>query len=172
MIPQTPWLERTFDFSIPVGLVPDVLERLRGTPARLEERIEGVGAAALTAREGRTWSIQENAGHLLQVEALWHARLDDFVAGREELVAAAHDRTLVDKVAFNEQPLQRILDGFRQERTRLVARIESLDAAVHERRALHPRLQCRIRVLDHMLFAAEHDDHHLARVSELMRALR
>ncbi|MBE3135108.1 MAG: DinB family protein, partial [Acidobacteria bacterium] len=34
---------------------------------------------------------------------------------------------------------------------------------------LHPRLNQRIRLLDLMVFAAEHDDHHLARLSELLR---
>lgn len=52
---------------------------------------------------------------------------------------------------------------------RLVARIEAADPGLHERRALHPRLNQRIRLLDLMVFAAEHDDHHLARISELLR---
>jgi hypothetical protein len=35
--------------------------------------------------------------------------------------------------------------------------------------AWHPRLKVRIRVLDLVFFIAEHDDHHLARISELKR---
>src|ERR1043165_3178190 len=34
---RTKWFEREFDFSLPVGVFPCVVERLRGTPARLEE---------------------------------------------------------------------------------------------------------------------------------------
>jgi hypothetical protein len=37
--------------------------------------------------------------------------------------------------------------------------------------ALHPRLNVRIRVLDLAFFIAEHDDHHLARISELRQDL-
>jgi len=38
-----------------------------------------------------------------------------------------------------------------------------------ERTALHPRLQQPMRVLDMAFFTAEHDDHHLARMTELSR---
>ncbi len=39
------------------------------------------------------------------------------------------------------------------------------------RSAHHPRLNRPMRILDLMVFAAEHDDHHLARISELLRAM-
>ena len=172
MIDPIPWLERTFDFTLPTAMVPNVLERLRGTPARLEDRVRGVPADVLVARDADRWSIQENIGHLVQVEALWSARLDDFSAGREVLQAARFERGRVDGSRFNEAPLQPILADFRLARGHLVARIEGLDPVLHERRALHPRLQQRIRILDLMVFAAEHDDHHLARISELLRLAR
>ena len=35
--------------------------------------------------------------------------------------------------------------------------------------ARHPRLKKEMRVLDLAFFIAEHDDHHLARISELIR---
>jgi hypothetical protein len=38
-----------------------------------------------------------------------------------------------------------------------------------QRTALHPRLNVRIRVIDLVFFIAEHDDHHLAQISELKR---
>jgi hypothetical protein len=34
--------------------------------------------------------------------------------------------------------------------------------------SLHPRLQQPMRLIDHALFVAEHDDHHLARITELL----
>ncbi|HKD64328.1 MAG TPA: DinB family protein [Candidatus Acidoferrales bacterium] len=61
---QPLWFERKFDFSFPVELYPEIIERLRGTPARLEERVENIEAGRLTARDGDKWSIQENIGHL------------------------------------------------------------------------------------------------------------
>ena len=38
--------------------------------------------------------------------------------------------------------------------------------------ALQPRLKTKIRVIDLVFFIAEHDDHHLARISELKRCYR
>ena len=43
-------------------------------------------------------------------------------------------------------------------------------AAEQERTALHPRLGLPMRAVDHAFFVAEHDDHHLARITELLRA--
>ena len=52
----------------------------------------------------------------------------------------------------------------------LVARLEDLDEAGVERSSQHPRLGQPMRVIDMAIFAAEHDDHHLARIGELLRA--
>ena len=34
-----PWPERSFDFGFPADLFPELLERLRGTPARVEDHL-------------------------------------------------------------------------------------------------------------------------------------
>jgi hypothetical protein len=39
-----------------------------------------------------------------------------------------------------------------------------------QRTGLHPRLNQPMRVIDLILFIAEHDDHHLARITELKQA--
>jgi hypothetical protein len=56
---RTKWVEREFEFNLPVGVFPCVLERLRGTPARLEELARGLPKEALTARRGGKWSAQD-----------------------------------------------------------------------------------------------------------------
>lgn len=166
------WLDRTFDFTMPLTMIPNVLERLRGTPARLDDRLRDVLPHALVFHDRDTWSIKENIGHLVLTEALWLARLDDVQAGHDGLEAARFDRRLVDERHFDDQPTGDLLAAFRARRTRLVARIEGLDPALHERRAMHPRLKTRMRVLDQMVFTAEHDDHHLARITQLLRLAR
>src|SRR3989304_8341112 len=71
---KQPWFERQFPTGLPATLFPVIVERLRGTPARVEERLGRLTAPVLTRRSGNTWSIQENAGHLLDLEPLWLAR--------------------------------------------------------------------------------------------------
>lgn len=169
MIGKTPWLERIFPTGIPLSMFPALLERLRGTPARLEERLVETAPALLTRRPEGTWSIQENAGHLAQTEELWFGRLDDFQAGRAELRPARFEAGRVGASGFDEMPLARILETFRAHRMALVMRLEDLDVAVLRHEARHPRLDQVMRLTDLMHFAAEHDDHHLARIGEILR---
>jgi len=79
------WFERKFESSFPVELLPDLCARLRGTPARLEEVLRGRSYTILIGKVQLKWSPQENAGHLLDLEPLWLARVDDYVAARDQL---------------------------------------------------------------------------------------
>lgn len=57
-------------------------------------------------------------------------------------------------------------------RAQTISAIEKLDDEIIFRSSLHPRLKTPMRTMDSFLFAAEHDDHHLARVAALMRILK
>src|SRR5690349_20923104 len=79
------WFKRSFDFTLPVDQFPALVERLRRTPARLEECAASLPADALIrAHEGR-WSIQENIGHLVDLEPLWIRRAQQIFASEPEL---------------------------------------------------------------------------------------
>src|SRR4051812_29797348 len=82
------WFKRQFSFDLPVEMFPNIVERVRGTPARLEELTRGISPELLTRRDDYKWSIQEQAGHLRDLEELGLKRLDDYEAGRETLSAA------------------------------------------------------------------------------------
>lgn len=166
------WFERRFSFDLPAWMYPNVLERLRGTPARLEDRLLILPRELLVHREGEKWSIQEHAGHLLDLEALVAARLEDYAAGREILTPADLQNRKTYEAEHNSKEIGEILGAFRKERMEFVERLEALDAELLERSAIHPRLQTPMRVIDLAFFKAEHDDHHLARISELIRMLK
>jgi uncharacterized damage-inducible protein DinB len=144
-----------------------VLERLRGTPARAEEKRAILPAVEARTRRGEAWSMQEHLGHLLDLEELWTARLDDFLAHRAQLRAADLTNARTWEAWHNRRDWEELAGAFRRERQRLVARLESLGPAEAALSALHPRLGRPLRVIDHAVFVAEHDDHHLA----LMQAL-
>jgi hypothetical protein len=162
------WFERVFHFDLPPWLMPNVIERLRGTPARVEDRVARVGTPVLVRRDGDHWSIQENIGHLLDLEALWLGRIDDFEAGEERLRAADLTNRATHQAGHNDRPIGQILEAFRTARAVLVHRLETLAPAVRLRTAFHPRLDQVMRPIDHAFFVAEHDDHHLARIAELL----
>ncbi len=171
MIPPT-WYERKFDFSFPAELLPNILARLRGTPVRLEESLRGVGEAVVsrTAKPEGKWSAQEHAGHLLNLEPLWLARVEDFATGAAQLTVTDLSNRATDEANYNAQPLAEILNGFRAKRARLERRVLELEGAPFVRVITHPRLKVPMRLVDHLSFVAEHDDHHLAQIWRLMRA--
>jgi uncharacterized damage-inducible protein DinB len=163
------WFERRFEFDSPNSLFPNLVERVRGTPARVEERVRGVATSTLTRRVNETWSIQENVGHLLDLEPLWLTRAGELAAGAATLSAADPENRKTHQANHNALPLASLLEAFRRERGRLVVALDRADATLLERTALHPRLQSPMRLIDLALFVAEHDDHHLARIGELLK---
>ena len=163
------WTDRKFDFSFPVGLYPEMIERLRGTPARLEERIGSLSPDVLRRRDGERWSMQENAGHLLDLESLISQRLDEYLAGARELHAADMSNRKTYEANHNELAADTILNGFRAAREQLVSRLDGFEPEVFARTAHHPRLNVPMRLVDMIFFQAEHDDFHLTRISELRR---
>lgn len=162
------WTERSFSFDLPLTMFPNLLERLRGTPARVEERVAGLTAAQLRARVGGKWSIQEIVGHLGKVEGLWLGRLDDYAQGLAQLRAADMSNRRTIDADFNAQETGAVLAAFRAARAEFVERLEGLPDEAIGRSAHHPRLDRPLRLLDLMLFAAEHDDHHLAGITEIL----
>ena len=165
------WFSRQFTFDLEPWAFPNLVERLRGTPARLEDRLHGLSTAVLTTRLDGKWSIQENAGHLLDLEPLWAARLDDFQRGANRLAPADLRNQRTFDADHNASKLSDLLAAFRREREAMVERLERYDESLIVRTSLHPRLEQPMRVIDHVLFVAEHDDHHLATITLLLRAL-
>jgi len=168
MVKRTPWLERQFDTVLPLEAFPNLLERLRGTPARVEDRLRGVDPGRLATPDGEAWSVLENVGHLLQVEGLWAARLDDFETRRPELTPARFETWRVGEAQFNRRAARDLCAAFRTARAHLVDRLERLDDTVPDVVARHPRLDRPMRVVDLMLFIAEHDDHHMVTITGLL----
>jgi len=107
------WFARKFDVSFPVELLPNLRARLRGTPARLEEELHGLSREVLTWKPQEKWSAQENAGHLVDLEPLWLARVDDYVAASGQLTAADLQNRKTDEAKHNERTLEEILAAFR-----------------------------------------------------------
>jgi hypothetical protein len=161
------WFERKFEFSFPVELCPNLLARLRGTPARLEEVLRGRSGDILTRKPQGKWSAQEHAGHLLDLEPLWLARVDDYVVGSAQLTVTDLQNRKTDEANHNARPLETILAGLRSARVKLLNRAGELDSALFSRAIPHPRLKTPMRLVDHLYFVAEHDDHHLARIWEI-----
>jgi uncharacterized damage-inducible protein DinB len=163
------WYDRQFEFTFPPEQYPNLCVRLRGTPARVEELVRNCAEDILIRKPEEKWSAQEHVGHLLDLEPLWLKRVEDFVAGGPELSVADLSNRKTHEANYNARPLEKILADFRSARQQLVRRLEALQPALFSRVLIHPRLQKPMRLVDHLYFVAEHDDHHLARMWELIR---
>jgi uncharacterized damage-inducible protein DinB len=162
------WFERRFELGLPVEAFPDVVERVRGTPVRLEKGVRGLESDVLTRRAGDRWSIQEHVGHLLDLEELWGGRLDELMGGDKKLRAADLENRKTYEAKHNENSIDALLAEFRATRMGIVARLEALSDDELRKAALHPRLEQPMTVVDLFFFVAEHDDHHLACIREIL----
>jgi len=166
-----PWTERKFSFDFPPEKWPDLMERLRGAPARIEERVRGLSADARTRRrDGKGWSIQENVGHLLDLEYLPMQRIEEILEGKAVLAAADMTNPKTHEAHHNDRDILTLCAELRSERAKLVARFEGLGESDWAKTSLHPRLKQPMRIVDIAYFTAEHDDYHLGRIGELIRA--
>jgi hypothetical protein len=98
------------------------------------------------------------------------ARVDDYIKGASPLTVADLSNRKTSESQHNRRPIDEILAEFRSTRSRLVSRVERIDPAIFARASLHPRLKTPMRLVDHLYFVAEHDDHHLAYMWELINS--
>jgi len=164
------WVERRFDFDFPVELADVLVERLRGMPARIVRRLDGLPADVLTAHPEGAWSIKMHAAHLADLDVLFLTRLDDFDAGRA-LTPADMTNRATEEANHDAATVEDIVARVRNHRSRVVARIEGLDEAAFARVSRHPRLDTPMRFVDLLYFKAEHDDHHLAGITRNLSRL-
>ena len=161
------WFDRKFELGLPASAFPPILGRLRSLPDRIERAVHGLSPERLTTRTNDAWSIQENVGHLLDLESLWAQRLDDFDAGATLLHPADLENRKTHEADHNSRNIDELLRELRTARMRIVGRLERTTPAELSRVALHPRLQQPMSVVDLGFFVAEHDDHHLNTIVRL-----
>ena len=70
---------------------------------------------------------------------------------------------------YNNVAAATISRSFRERRNEVVKRLESFDAELFARSAIHPRLNISMRLVDFVFFEAEHDDYHFTRMNELLK---
>lgn len=164
------WFDRSFELGTSPRMLPDIIERLRGTHLRLAERVGGVSPTDVTHRPGGAWSIQEHVGHLADLEPLWLGRLSDLEAGLDELRPTDLENSGTWDADHNARPMELVLSDFRERRAEIIDRVENMSADQLSVGAIHTRLGQPMTAVDLCFFAADHDDHHLAAITEMLRS--
>lgn len=168
---QVDWFARKFDFTSQQQVFPALLERLVGTPGRIEKKLQRIDAALYPVKADGKWSILEHVGHMADLEPLWQGRLEDILAGREELRPTDLSNRKTDEANHNARGAAALVHAFTALRETTIARLEALTEDQLFLSSLHPRLRTPMRTVDLFLFVAEHDDHHLAKMTEIHRML-
>jgi hypothetical protein len=160
------WFERTFKFGLPVGMLPFYIERLEGTSVRIESKVKGISEEILSHRLDNKWSIKENIGHLAEVDEVALKRIGEITSG-----VSSMSRAVFEPKPYHEWPITKVLKFFHETRRQNIRRYSDLRPEDLEKSSLHPRLNLTMTPVDLAWFDAEHDDHHLVRINEILSYL-
>ena len=96
--------------------------------------------------------------------------LEDLLAGAERLRPADLQNRKTHEAGHNTTDIDTLLTQFRNVRMGTVGRLEQTSGEGLRHTSLHPRLEQAMTVVDLFFFVAEHDDHHLARIGDIIDA--
>lgn len=163
---ELPWFERNLKFGYPLQMLPYFLERLEGTVFRLEAKVKGVPEEILSTRVDGKWSVKQNIGHLAEVDQVANKRIEEMITGVPVLSPA-----VFEPQDYNLWPVTDVLSLFKKTRVQNIAKYGNLTEGDLVKSSLHPRLKVQMTPVDLAWFDAEHDDHHLVKMSEIIRKL-
>ncbi len=161
------WVDKKFEYEKMDNKYSDLIVRLEKTISILEELTGTLPTEILTKKDGDSWSIQESTGHLLEVEALFTGRLEDYQNHLGELRPADMTNKRTYDADYNKVDIRKTLADFKAVRVKYVEDLRSLPEGEFFRSSFHPRLKKQMRLIDMLFFQAEHDDHHITTMKNL-----
>ncbi|MBN8860062.1 MAG: GNAT family N-acetyltransferase [Sphingobacteriales bacterium] len=162
------WFDRKFDFNFGMELYGILLERLQSAPDRFIQMTRMLPEETHVFRYENKWTIRENIGHLELLEPLWQIRFEEIKNEVPEMSPADLNNSATDRMDFNTFSLQELINNFRHQRTKTIDFLNNLQKSDFTKRSIHPRLQQPMRIIDLMHFVAEHDQHHLNAVLNII----
>lgn len=164
---RTKWFDRKFPAIEDNGILPCIIERLEGTPARLAEKMKQINKAILPVSKDNKWSIKKEIGHLIDLEPLWLERAKEIIAGEPDLKKADLTNSKTQEANHDEKEVTALITDFSTHRQQLVKLLRELQDTDLDKSSKHPRLGTPMKIIDLAYFVAEHDDHHLAQITYL-----
>jgi uncharacterized damage-inducible protein DinB len=161
------WFERKFTFGLPAAMLPFYLERLQGTITRIESKLNGFSEEVLSQKLDGKWSVKQNIAHLAEVDEIANRRIGEMIRGISPMSPAVFE----PRGDYNAQSAEEVIEYFRKTRRANVSKYSELSDDDLERSSMHPRLMVKMTPVDLAWFDAEHDDHHLVRIAEILSVL-
>ena len=163
------WFDRKFDFSFDVNEYAAIYKRLQQAPAMLESLLQNKADHLLSHQPEGKWSVKEHTGHLSVLEHLWRTRIRDILAKKPELTPTDLNNSATSEAGFNRFTIDELLQKFAAERKQTLLLLHSININDHSNTSLHPRMQQPMRIIDIAYFTAEHDDHHIGVMREIIK---
>lgn len=165
------WFDRKFEFNLGNEDIPALYERLQQTIHEARQAVATIPNDKLEFRPEGKWSIKEHIGHLCVLEVLWQQRITDFQQNRQTLTAADLDNKATTEGKFNNWKIADLIKRFTEGRNKTLQMVSATSEGDKTKTSFHPRLQQQLRLVDHLYFVAEHDDHHLGKIREIRAML-
>ncbi|MCS3802174.1 DinB family protein [Niastella sp. OAS944] len=162
------WFERKFDFSFDVNEYTTIYRRLLQAPESLEIILQNKSNDILSYQPDGKWSVKEHTGHLSVLEPLWRARIQDIIEKRPTLTPTDLNNSATSEAGFNKLSITELIQRFAVERRQTLVLLDSINISGHTNTSLHPRMQQPMRIIDIAYFTAEHDDHHMGVIGEIL----
>lgn len=168
MITRTKWFDRKFPIIEDSSRLLDIIERLEGTGLRIENKLHNSGKSYLQSTAKYKWSIKKQVGHLSDLEPLWLERVRQIKSGEENLKAADLTNKKTEEASHDDEKVKDLIAQFTRQRADLIAELRTCTADQLSNQSKHPRLGTPMKLVDLAYFVAEHDDHHLATIQEML----
>lgn len=160
------WFDRKLTFGFPQEMLPFFIERLSGTAIRLQQKVNGIDEAILSEKLNNKWSVKQNIGHLAEVDEIANHRIDQILSGTPVLAPA-----VFEPKDYSVWPIEKVLGLFQNSRFINLKKYAGLSDVDLQKSSQHPRLKVPMTPVDLAWFDAEHDDHHLVKINEIIFTL-
>ena len=111
--------------------------------------------------------MKENIGHLGEVEEILPKRIDEILNGVPTMSPAVFPVTR----DYNKMTIAEVVAFFEESRLATLQVYNTLQPEAYKLTSIHPRFKVPMSTVDLAFFHAEHDDHHLVRMSEIINTL-
>jgi uncharacterized damage-inducible protein DinB len=162
------WFDRKFDFNIGIDDYPAIYKRLQQVPDTLAALLINKPNDILSHQPDGKWSVKEHTGHLSVLEPLWRSRIHDIMEKKPMLTPTDLNNNATSQAGFNNYDITALISKFAEERKQTLSLLDSINIRDHQHTSLHPRMQQPMRLIDILYFTAEHDDHHLGVIGEMI----
>ncbi len=166
------WFNKKFKFELNNEHFGSILMKLKETPDKIDKLVLSLPEEIRTKRIDGKWSIQENVGHLIDLEEIHDGRIDDFLQKKEILRTADQNNRKTDEANHNSKNINELTNQLKQVREHFIKRLKHLDQESLSHSSIHPRLKQQMKPIDMAQFVLEHDEHHIETIKELITKLQ